>query len=581
MSGYLGARQLAYNAGAASRRPDLGTMFSLYGRGVQGGASNSQIRHAQAAKEASQQEQWAHDAEVSQEHFRQQQALTSQRNPNAIPSSPEELAAYLDRKRQVAAITGKTFDQQKELLDLKQRFSKELIGERGDQSVRVEGVRQAGRSALEDQKQGGRVELQGNKIDADVEKQKRDIAYKVDALQRTLADKALSREEKVAYGKQLIELRKQAQALGERKQGFFEFLKPLEEKGRNDRASAAQAGATTRTSMNNDAAMQRTQAQQAGANQRSAASLDQRSKALEAQLADKSLDRATKVQIAQELIAVRRSIAEMQDKTKRDINDQNEQGRNYRSDSSQQGATTRTGMNIDAATERQRAMLQQRNDALNAHLADRNLTREQRAQLQQEAESIRLQITDMNNKARASEGDKNRLTGVYKQSVQNEFQGKENEASRKTRVWIDSSNRASREIENNKKREFSAGQQEDRQQENRAQQFFRSWFGASENQKKRDFQAEQTGKRQDFLSSEYEKNRAASAARSATNLNVRITQAAARNAGNPNAKFIVSEAQKAGEIELMQAHARNASPQEIDAITEKYAQEVERALNRR
>jgi hypothetical protein len=43
---------------------------------------------------------------------------------------------------------------------------------------------------------------------------------------------------------------------------------------------------------------------------------------LQAQLADKSLDRATKVQIAQELIAVRRSIAEMQDKTKREFLDE-------------------------------------------------------------------------------------------------------------------------------------------------------------------------------------------------------------------------------------------------------------------
>lgn len=278
---YIDARNLAYRAGAASNRPNLAGMFGLYGRGGgSGGSAGDERRHKQA-KAAAQQAEWDREDQVRNEQFAQQTKLAGIRH-NA-PQTREELAAHLDRKRQEAAILGKTFDQQKELLGLKQSGVLDAIVARGDQSRQTEGVRQAGRVDLEDMRQDGRVEIegvrQGNRIGLedhrqgnrsknieqrgaiskflfgekskeDRERQKIDNEQKMARLQETLKDKALSREERAWYNKEMIKL-KEAGVKEQQERGLFDrWFKPVQEDGRNTRAAAAQAGATQRNNAN-------------------------------------------------------------------------------------------------------------------------------------------------------------------------------------------------------------------------------------------------------------------------------------------------------------------------------------------
>ena len=394
---YLDARRLAFEAGRAGRKPDLGMMFSLYGRGGGSGGSSGDERRAEAKRRARIQEQYDREDADRNDTFAQQVKLAGIRH-NA-PQTPEELAAHMERKRQEAALLGKTFDQQKELLALKQSGVLGAIAARGNEARQTEGVKQANRVDLEGTKQTNRKELAsdkrtflekmfGLKAAADTEKQKADIEAKMARLQAQLQDKALSREERAWYHKEMVRLGDERSKLASDKFSFSKWFEPKKEEGRNERSAASIASREKMGNANRDAAMERHYNY-----------LMQRSKEVEARLQDRSLDRASREALAREANDLRRSIAEMNNETRISTNNQNNATRRDIADLNE------TGRNDRAEADRQ------------VRLYEGSANRDQRAQISEADRQARLYNQSANRDMRVSENEKARAAAASRQAT--------------------------------------------------------------------------------------------------------------------------------------------------------------------
>jgi len=530
---YLDARRLAFEAGRAGRKPDLGMMFSLYGRGGGSGGSSGDERRAEAKRRARIQEQYDREDAVRNETFAQQVKLAGIRH-NA-PQTPEELAAHMERKRQEAALLGKTFDQQKELLALKQSGVLGAIAARGNEARQTEGVKQANRVDLEGTKQTNRKELAsdkrtflekmfGLKAAADTEKQKADIEAKMARLQAQLQDKALSREERAWYHKEMVRLGDERSKLASDKFSFSKWFEPKKEEGRNERAAAAQAGAT-----------QRKQMAQEGANQRSAASiasrekmgnanrdaamerhynyLMQRSNEVEARLQDRSLDRASREALAREANDLRRSIAEMNNETRISTNNQNN--------------------------------------------------------------ATRRDIADLNETGRNDRAEADRQVRLYEGSANRDQRAQISEADRQARLYNQSANRDMRVSENEKARAAAASRQATGLSAQSARDWFKSMFQAGEKQKDRDLRKSEGA----ATRAQRDKESAARQARFAVSINTRLGRAFQSSDKSSQAASLTRKAADMASLELLQAG--DISPDEEAAIIEKHARALERVFQNR